>query len=109
MVDKPRQDQNKLQVPQGDRVSTSNSGRHEYTTMQNIPHIYNNPPRPTMPQFLENPTTRPIILAELEDSFGAYIEEYRELGDCFHLSMTFSFFYNMKSKNIPREFNRAFN
>ena len=33
LVDKPRQDQNKLHVTQGDMVSTSNNGRHEYTTM----------------------------------------------------------------------------
>ena len=32
LVDKPGQDQNKLQA-QGDRASTSNNGRLEYTTM----------------------------------------------------------------------------
>ena len=35
-----------------DRGSTSSSGRHAYTNMQNTPHIYNKPlSRPTMPHF----------------------------------------------------------
>ena len=36
-----------------DRGSTSSSGKHAYTNMQNTPHIYNRPSsRPTMPHFL---------------------------------------------------------
>ena len=77
--------------------------------MQNTPHIYNKPSRPTMPHFLENPIAGPIIPAKPEEPFGTYVEEYRALGDDFHSAMTFSNFCNMKSKNGPRGFNRAFN
>ena len=62
-----------------------------------------------MPHFLENPNARPFIPAESEEPFGAYIEEYKALGDEFHLAMNFSNVCNMKSRNRPRGFNRAFN
>ena len=77
--------------------------------MQNTPHIYNKPSRPTMAQFLENPTAGPIIPVESEEPFGAYLEEYRVLGDEFHSTITFSDFCNMKSRNRTRGFSRAFN
>ena len=109
LANKQGQAHNKLQVTQGNKVSTSNSGRHEYTTMQNTPHIYNKTSRPTMPQFMENPTVGQIVPSEPEDPFGAYLEEYRALGDDFHSTMTFSYFCNMKSRNRPRGFNKAFN
>ena len=31
------------------------------------------------------------------------------MGDEFHVAMYFSYFYNMKSRNQPRNFNRGFN
>ena len=83
---------------------TSSSGRHAYTNMQNTPHIYNKPSnRPTMPHFLAD------AVAEPSEPFGVYLQEYKHLGDEFHSAMTFSYFCNMKSRNMPRGFNRAFN
>ena len=46
---------------------------------------------------------------ELSEPFGAYLEEYRDLGDEFYSAMNFSDFCNMKSRNMPRGFNREFN
>ena len=75
LVIKPEQDWNDLQVPSRDRVSTSNNGRHRYTNMHNTPHIYNEPSRLTMPQFLENPIAGLIIPTEPSEPFGAYLQE----------------------------------
>ena len=92
-----------------DRGSTSSSGKHAYTNMQTTPHIYNKASRPTMPHFLENAVVGSVMPAEPSEPFGAYLQEYRSLGDEFHSAMTFSDFCNMKSRNRPRGFNRAFN
>ena len=101
---KPEPSHSSIPLSPVDRGSTSSSGRHAYTNMQNTPHIYNKPSnRPTMTRFLEN------AIAEPSEPFGAYLQEYRDLGDEFHLGMTFSDFCNMKSRNRPRGFNRAFN
>ena len=40
--------------------------------------------------------------------FVAYLQEYKDLGDDFHSAMSFSDFYNMKSRNMPRNFNIGF-
>ena len=79
-----------------------------HTHMHNTPHIYSKPSRPSMPHFLEKDTTGPIIPAELSEPFGAYLKEYRDLGDEFHSTMSFFNFCNMKSRNRPRNFNRGF-
>ena len=41
------------------------------------------------------------------EPFGAYLQEYKDLGDEFHAAMCFSDFCNMKSRNRPRNFNKA--
>ena len=93
-----------------DRGSTTSSGKHAYTNMQNTPHIYNRPSsRPTMPHFLADAVARPVMPAKPSEPFGAYLQEYRDLGDEFHSAMTFSDFCNMKSRSRLRGFNRAFN
>ena len=93
-----------------DRGSTSSSGKHAYTNMKNTPHIYNKPSSiPTIPHFLENAVAGPVIPTEPSEPFGAYLQEYRDLGDDFHGAMSFSDFCNMKSRNRPRNFNRGFN
>ena len=61
-----------------------------------------------MPHFLENAVAGPVMPAKPSVLFGAYLQEYRDLGDEFHAAMPFSFFCNMKSKNRPRNFNRGF-
>ena len=73
LVIKPKHSRNNLPTSPMDRGSTSNSGRHAYTHMQNTPHIYKKPFRPTKPHFLENATTGPIIPAEPSEPFGAYL------------------------------------
>ena len=105
---KPEQGQNNLLISPGDGGSTNNSGRHESTRIHNTPHIFNKPARPTMPQFLENATIGPIIPAKPSEPFGAYLQEYKDLGEEFHSAMSFSDFRNMKSKNQPINFNRGF-
>ena len=105
---KPEQGQNSLPISPGDRGSTSSSGKHAYTHMQNTPHIYNKPSRPIMPHFLENDIAGLVMPDEPSEPFGAYLQEYKDLGDEFHLAMSFSNFHNMKSKNRPRNFNRGF-
>ena len=88
-----------------DRGSTGSSGKHAYTNMQNTPHIYNKPSSiPTIPHFLENAVAGPVIPTEPSEPFGAYLQEYRDLGDEFHAVMSFLDFYNMKSRNRPRNF-----
>src|SRR5713101_3407978 len=93
-----------------DRGSTSSSGKIAYTNIQNTPHIYNRPSnRPTMPHFLVDTVGRPIMQVEPSEAFGAYLQEYRDLGDEFHAAMSFLDFCNMKSRNRPRNFNKGFN
>ena len=62
-----------------------------------------------MPHFLANLVAGPVMLVEPSELFGAYLQEYRDLGDEFHSTMTFSYFCNMKSRSRLRGFNRAFN
>ena len=57
-----------------DRGSTSSSGKHAYTNMQNTPHIYNRPSsRPTMPHFLANAIAGLVMQVEPSETFGAYL------------------------------------
>ena len=77
--------------------------------MQNTPHIYNKPSsRPTMLHFLENVVAGLVMPAEPSEPFGAYLQEYRDLGDEFHVAMSFLDFCNIKRRNRPRNFNRGF-
>ena len=46
---------------------------------------------------------------EPSEPFGAYLQEYIDLGDEFHAAMSFSDFCNMKSRNRTRNFNKGFN
>ena len=85
----PEQGPNSLLISPGDRGSTSSSGKHAYTHMQNTPHIYNKPSRPIMPHFLENAIAEPDMPTEPSEPFGAYLQEYRDLGDEFHSAMSF--------------------
>ena len=62
-----------------------------------------------MPQFLDGAGTGPTIQGESAEPFGAYLQEYRLLGDDFHSAMSFAEFCNMKSRNKPRGGNRNFN
>ena len=87
---KPEQGRSSLPLSPVDRGSTNSSGKHAYTNMQNAPHIYNKPSRPTMPQFLENAVARPVMPAKPSEPFGAYLQEYRDLGDEFHSVLSFS-------------------
>ena len=77
-----------------DRGSTSSSGKHAYTNMQNTPHIYNRPSsRPTMPHFLADFVAGPVMPVEPSEPFGSYLQEYMDLGDEFDaacLSKTFA-------------------
>ena len=57
-----------------DRGSTSSSGKHAYTNMQNTPHIYN---KPIMPHFLENAVAGLVMPAEPSEPFGAYLRSPR--------------------------------
>ena len=83
-----------------DGGSTSSSGKHAYTNMQITPHIYNKPSnKPTMPYFLADAVAGPVVPVEPSEPFGAYLQEYRELGNEFHAAMPFSDFCNMKSRN----------
>ena len=53
------------------RGSTSSSGKHAYTNMQNTPHIYNRPSStPTMPIFLADAATGPVMPIEPSEGFG---------------------------------------
>ena len=42
-----------------------------------------------MPYFLENAIVGPVMPAEPSEPFGAYLQEYMDLGDEFHLAMSF--------------------
>ena len=76
-----------------DRGSTSSSGKHAYTNMQNTPHIYNKPSsRPTMPHFLENAVVGLVMPTKPSEPFGVYLQEYRDLGDEFHSTMVSQIF-----------------
>ena len=55
-----------------------------------------------MPHFLADAIARPVMPVEPSEPFGAYLQEYKDLGDGFHSTMTFSDFCNMKSRNKPR-------
>ena len=50
---KPKPGHSSIPLSPVDRGSTSSSGKHAYTNMQNTPHIYNKPSNiPIMPHFL---------------------------------------------------------
>ena len=92
-----------------DRGSTSSGWKHSYTNMQNTPHIYNKPSNiPTMPHFLADSVAGTVMPIEPSEPFGAYLQEYRDLGNEFHAPIPFSYFCNMKSRNLPRNFNKGF-
>ena len=56
---KPKPSNSSTPLSPVDRGSTSSSGKHAYTNMQNTPHIYNRPSnRPTMPHFLARCSSR---------------------------------------------------
>ena len=42
-----------------------------------------------MPQFLEDVVVGLVMLVEPNEQFGAYLQEYRDLGDEFHVAMSF--------------------
>ena len=106
---KPKPGHSSIPLSPVDRGSTSSSGKHAYTNMQNTPHIYNKPSnKPTMPYFLADAVAGPVMPVEPSEPFGAYLQEYKDLGDEFHAAMSFSDFCNMKSRNRPRNFNRGF-
>ena len=110
LATKPEPGHSSVSLSPVDRGSTSSSGKNAYTNMQNTPHIYNRPSsRPTMPHFLADAVAGPVMPAEPIEPFGAYLQEFGDLGDEFHSAMTFSYFCNMKSRNKPRGFNTAFN
>ena len=46
---------------------------------------------------------------EPSEPFGAYLQEYMDLGDKFHAAMSFSYFCNMKSRNKPMNLNKGSN
>ena len=63
-----------------DRGSTSSSGKHAYTNMQNTPHIYNRPSSmPTMPHFLADAILGPVMQVHPSEPFGAYLQEYKDV------------------------------
>ena len=62
-----------------------------------------------MPHFLADAVGGLVMQVEPSEPFGAYLQEYRDLGDEFHVAMSFSDFCNMKSRNRPRNFNKGFN
>ena len=84
------------------RGTTSSSEKAAYTNMQNTPHIYNKPSnRPNMPHFLADAVSGRVMQVEPSEPFGAYLQEYRDLGDEFHAAMSFSYFCNMKRGTDP--------
>ena len=105
---KPETRNNNVPLLPVDRGSTSSSGKHAYTNIQNTPDIYNKPSsRPTMPHFLADAVVGLVMRVEPSESFRAYLQEYKDLGDEFHAAMSFSDLCNMKSRNQPRNFNRG--
>ena len=110
LATKPKLGHNSVPLSPVDRGSTRISGKHAYTNMQNTLDIYNRTSStPTMPHFLAYVVAGPVMPVEPSEPFGAYLHEYRDLGDEFHGSMYFSYLCNMKSRNQPRNFNRGFN
>ena len=98
---KPELGNNSTRLSLVDRGSTSNSGKVAYTNIQNTPHIYSRPSNmPTMPHFLVDAVGGPVMQVEPSKPFGAYLQEYKDLGDEFHAGVSFSDFCNMKSRNI---------
>ena len=90
---KPEPGNNNTPPSPVDRGSISSSGKVAYTNIHNTPHIYNRPSnRPTMPHFLADVVGGPVMQVEPSDPFGAYLQEYRDLGDEFHAAMSFSDF-----------------
>ena len=93
---KPEPCHSSIPISPVDRGFTSSSGKNAYTNMQNTPHIYNKPSnRPTMPHFLADAVAGPVMPIEPSEPFGAYVQEYKDLGDEFHATMSFSNFCNM--------------
>jgi hypothetical protein len=86
----------------GERDSNNGEGSHSRTIMQSHPHLYTRTPRPTMPQFLDNDASGRMEQTDQDIPFGAYLEEYRRLGDDFQAAMSFHDFFHLKSKNMPR-------
>ena len=110
LASKPELGHSSIPLSPVDRGSTSNSGKHAYTNMQNTPHIYNrSSSRPTMPHFLADIVAGSVMPIKPSEPFGAYLQEYQDLRDEFHVAMSFSDFCNMKSRNRPRNFNKGFN
>ena len=69
---------------------TSSSGKVVYTNIQNTPHIYSSPSnRPTMPHFLADTVGGPVMQVEPSEPFGAYLQEYGDLGMSFMLPCIF--------------------
>ena len=79
---KPEPGHSSIPLSPVDRGSTSNSGKHAYTNMQDTPHIYNRPSsRPIMPHFLANAVAGLVMPVEPSEPFRAYLQEYSDLGD----------------------------
>jgi hypothetical protein len=83
----------------GDGGSNNGEGIHSCTTIESHPHFYTKSPRPTLPQFLGNDAIGPLMQVDQDEPYRAYLEEYKRLGDDFHLVMSFVEFCNMKSRN----------
>ena len=93
LATKPKPGHSSVPLSPVDRGSTSSSGKHAYTNMQNTPHIYNRPSSmPTIPHFLAEALAGPVMQVEPSEPFGAYLQEYRDLGDEFHAAMSFFYF-----------------
>ena len=84
LILKPEQGQNSLPISRGDRGSANTSRKHTYTHIKNTPNIYTKPSIPTMLHFIENAIARQVMPAEPSEPFGAYLQEYKDLGDDFH-------------------------
>lgn len=108
LADKPGESPNNLSN-NGKGGSNNGNGTHAHTSMQSHPHLYSRTSRPSIPLFLDSPTAGPLVQAEQDEPFGAYLQEYRALGYEFHSTMSFSEFCNIKSRNKPKGFNRVFN
>ena len=64
LATKPELGHSSVPLSPVDRGSTSSSGKHAYTNMQNTPRIYNRPSsRPTMPHFLVDAIAGPVMPA----------------------------------------------
>jgi len=85
----------------GERGSNNGEGTHSRTAMQNHPHLYTKTPGPTMPQFLSGEVA-PEGPTEQDDSYLAYLKEYRRLGNDVQAVISFTDFCHLKQKNRPR-------